>query len=219
MFTKYVYRIPPPCSYLRVVRLCWYVGDKYLRDFKAPAGVSFSPRVLEGILTLAEFLVAEARTLESGGDQAKKEAKEHIPADRVKDAPAVARELRWRVKQALGYSSEDEGSGSGRRSGAGSKRRRVEEEEEPSLFRNFKPRPWDAIVSKKEDAQTSDVKMPPVESGDDDWAQRWTGDEIGGEVDGKVSRRRELVTKVRRTGSEKIERQRIERLVEEWTAV
>ena len=173
---------------------------------------------MEGILTLAEFLVGEARILESGSDQAKKETKEQVPVDRVKDAPAVARELRWRVKQALGYSSDDEGSGSGRRPGAGSKRRRIEDEEEPSVFRNFKPRPWDAIVSKTEDAQTSDVKMPPVEPGDDDWTQRWTGDEIGGETDGKVSRRRELVTKVRRTGREKIERQRIERTVEEWTA-
>ncbi len=104
------------------------------KRFKAPAGVSFSPRVLEGILTLAEFLVGEARILESGSDQAKKETKEQVPVDRVKDAPAVARELRWRVKQALGYSSDDEGSG--RRSGAGSKRRRIEDEEEPSVFRN-----------------------------------------------------------------------------------
>lgn len=197
----------------KCLRLCWYVGDKYLRDFKSPSGVSFSKRVLEGILTLADFLVSEARAVESGNEQAKKEAKEQIPNDRVKDAPAVARELRWRVKQALGYGSDDEGASRPR----GIVKRRRTEDEETGLFRNFKPRPWDAIVAKKTEAETSAAKMPATEG--DGWTDGWTGDVVEGDGAGQVVRRRETVTKVRRTGEGRVERQRIERVVEEWKDV
>ena len=46
--------------------------------------------------------------MERGNDHAKREAREQVPNDRVKDAPALARELRWRVRLARGESSDDE---------------------------------------------------------------------------------------------------------------
>ena len=87
-------------------RLCWYAGEKYLRDLKAKE--EFSQRILDSVEVLAEFLVAEARVMEKGTDHAKREAKEQVPGDRVKDAPAMARELRWRVRLAGGYESDDD---------------------------------------------------------------------------------------------------------------
>ena len=87
-------------------RLCWYAGEKYLRDLKAKE--EFPPRVLDSVEVLAEFLVSEARTMERGTDQTKKEAKDQVPGDRIKDAGAMARELRWRVRLAGGYESDDD---------------------------------------------------------------------------------------------------------------
>jgi len=138
----------------------------------------------------------------------------------VKDGPAVARELRWRAKQALGYSSEDEESGKSKYSPApGSKRRRVDDDDETSQFKNFKPKPWDAAVTTKDDEKVSTLRTQRPEK-DGDWTGRWmTGREGEGEGEGEeatVKKSREIVVKVRRT-RKGIERQRIERCVEEWT--
>lgn len=214
-------QVPKKFRFPMFTKLCWYVGDKYLRDFKSAAGSSLPPRVLNGVLTLAEFLVSEARILEKGSEQAKKEAKEQIPTDRIKDAPAVARELRWRAKRALGYSSDDEGGRKGKYSPtpvAGSKRRRVDEEEETSQFKNFKPKPWDAAVTTKEDENVSTCRAAKPET-EGDWTGRWmagTEGEGTGEEEATVKKGREVVIKVRRTRTG-LERQRIERTVEEWT--
>jgi F-box/leucine-rich repeat protein 10/11 len=128
-------------------RLCWYVGDKYLRDLKG--GVEIPPRVLSSISALAEFLVSEARVLERGTESAKKELSEQVPSDRVKDPSAMARELRWRVNQAAGYSSEDESRPTNGVNGKSMKRKR-RNSDTPSLdgpvkFKNFRPRLWDHI--------------------------------------------------------------------------
>ncbi|KAF8964078.1 JmjC domain-containing histone demethylation protein 1 [Flammula alnicola] len=221
-------QVPKKFTFPMFTKLCWYVGDKYLRDIKSASGVSFSPRVLNGILTLSEFLVSEARILENGTDQAKKEAKEHIPTDRVKDAPAMARELRWRVKQALGYPSDDEGPVGTRKSKdttaapiAGSKRRRLDDQEETPHFRNFKPKPWDAVVMTKDEEQSFTSKMPKPEAKEgEDWTKPWLAvSDSSTSVEGaetSVKSRREVVVKVRRTATG-VERQRIERTVEDWT--
>jgi len=210
-------------------RLCWYVGDKYLRDLKTPSTASFSPRVLNGILTLAEFLVTEARILETGSDQAKKEAKEQVPSDRIKDPAAYARELRWRAKQALGYDSEDEGSGPSWKSKgasvplAGLKRRRVDEHEETHQvetpqFRNFRPKAWDAVVTSPAEEAERVSKAPRPQEGDE-WARLFAAeDDTSLPSDGNdahVNSRRLVVVKVRRT-AKGLERQRIERTVEDW---
>jgi len=147
----------------------------------------------------------------------------------VKDGPAVARELRWRAKQALGYSSEDEESGKSKYSpGPGSKRRRVDDDDETSQFKNFNPKTWDAAVMTKEDEKVSTMRVQRTKK-DGDWTGRWmTGREGEGEGEGEegeregegeeatVKKSREIVVKVRRT-RKGIERQRIERCVEEWT--
>jgi len=192
------------------------VADKYLRDFKAPSGLDLPARIVNGVLALAEFLVSEARILESGSEPAKKEAKEQIPVDRIKDAPAAARELRWRVKQALGYHSDDDEGVSKPKSiiVAGTKRRRVDDQEDVPHFRNFKPKPWDSVMTTTAEESQHAMKAPKPK-GDDEW--------IGGDLqmdgeegeEAQVNSRREVVIKVRRT-AQGVERQRIERTVEDW---
>jgi F-box and leucine-rich repeat protein 10/11 len=195
-------------------RLCWYVGDKFLRDLKSSTGVTLPTRVLVSMLALAEFLVSEARILERGSEQAKKEAKEQIPSERIKDASAMARELRWRLKLATGYSSDDDrphANRKGREGMNGNKRMRIDSgssDQDSGRFRNFMPKSWDRVVEKTRENET--VRMR-VGNGEDQWAG-W-GEEDGEEVE--VKRQRETVVKVRRT-LKGVERQRIERVVEEW---
>jgi F-box/leucine-rich repeat protein 10/11 len=176
------------------------------------------------MLALAEFLVSEARILERGSEQARREAKDQIPSERVKDAPAMARELRWRLKSAAGYSSDDERPPAvrkGKEGMNGNKRKRIDSDS-PELdsghFRNFMPKSWDRVVEKKMDKET--VRMNVKAPGDgDDWTESWSGfdkdcrDEEGDEAE--VMRQGEIVVKVRRT-TKGLERQRIERVIEEW---
>jgi len=195
-----------------------------LRDFKSASGASLPPRILSGILSLADFLVSEVRILESGTEQAKKEVREQIPVDRVKDAPAAARELRWRARLAFGYSSDDEGSGGTRKAKKsvtppiGSKRKRVEDHDEIAHFRNFKPKPWDAVVAVKKEVNKTRASKAPRPGEGDEWTSQWVTEvEVEGEDDeATVESCREVVTKVRRT-MKGLERQRIERTIEEWT--
>jgi len=162
LFNKYVLS---SCASLsnRYYRLCWYVGERYCRDLKNKE--EFSPRVLKSLDALAGFLVSEARTLERGSEIAKKEARESVPADRVKDPSLLARELRWRVRNAAGVDSDAELGGDDddtivpvkRDSTAtrdAAKRRRRDETSGP-LFKNWQRPEW------------SDVKdMPPQETHD-----------------------------------------------------
>lgn len=197
------------------------MADKYLRDFKAPLGLDLPTRVLSGILALAEFLVSEARIMESGSEPARKEAKEQIPVDRIKDAPAAARELRWRVKQTLGYHSDDEGVSKPKNTIlAGTKRRRVDDQEDAPHFRNFKPKPWDSVTTTTAEESQHVLKAPKPKEDDDDWTRSYVidGDLEMDDVEGEeaqVNSRREVVIKVRRT-AKGLERQRIERTVEDW---
>jgi hypothetical protein len=123
--------------------------------------------VLEGLAALASFLVSEARSIERGTG---KDVREQVPGDRVRDPGALARELRWRVRNARGLDSDGEGAPptpvSG--NGASSKRKRTEETmanvpslmkagseertkpngatpELPVSFRNFVPRVWTEV--------------------------------------------------------------------------
>jgi len=45
------------------------------------------------------------RTIEKGTEAAKREAKEQVPFDKIKDPASMARELRWRVRAAAGVDS------------------------------------------------------------------------------------------------------------------
>lgn len=193
---------------------------------KSTSGASMPPRILSGILSLADFLVSEARTLETGTEQAKKEVREQIPTDRIKDAPATARELRWRAKLALGYSSDDEGSGGARKGKKsvtppiGFKRKRVEEHDEIAHFRNFKPKPWDAVAVVKKGVNQTRVSKAAQPGESDEWTSRWVaeGEMEDGEDEATVESCQEVVIKVRRT-VKGLERQRIERTIEDWTWV
>ncbi|KAJ7156104.1 jumonji superfamily protein [Mycena crocata] len=210
-------QVPKKFRFPLFAKLCWYVGDKYLRDLKTPAGASYSPRVLASLLSLAEFLVSEVRILERGPEQAKKEVKEQIPADRVKDAAAVARELRWRVRLAAGNASDDEG---GRSNGyAALKRKRTGEDDERPRFKNYKPRRWDNVIEKSEEGErVAKAQKPPAED-DGAWKERWvewTSSVADTDAaDAQVTSRTDTIVRIRRTG-EGLERQRVERVVESW---
>lgn len=200
------------------------MGDKYLRDLKAKE--EFTPRVLESIEALATLLVSEVRAMERGTEQMKREAKEQVPSERVKDAAAMARELRWRIRLAAGHSSDDEDSGRCQANIMGNgdtanKRKRIDsdnaDDKEPK-FKNFKPRLWESVVEKNVEYETNVLKARKPEEGGDDWKERWIDwkpEETDEGDSANVKRRCDVVIKVRRTTSG-IERQRVERVVEEW---
>ncbi|KAF8840982.1 Clavaminate synthase-like protein [Paxillus ammoniavirescens] len=224
-------RVPKKFRFPYFTKLCWYVADKYLRDLKVKE--EFSPRVLESLEALSSFLISEARTIERGTEAAKRDAKDQIPVDRVKDAPALARELRWRVRIAAGTTSDDEELGSpvkkvtvnGHGNVNGVKRKRSPTESQGGegvgvgkvQFRNFQPKGWDAVedLPKEEEKQTVKVSYP----GDAGWQQRWTryNEAPGDDADcqASVERKREVTVKVRKTEGG-LERQRIERVFEKW---
>ncbi|KAL0569808.1 JmjC domain-containing histone demethylation protein 1 [Marasmius crinis-equi] len=210
-------------------KLCWYVGDKVLKDLKS--GTSFSDRVLTSMSTLADFLVFESRILERGSDNAKKEVKDQVPHDRVKDPSAMARELRWRIQHALHGSSEDEASdsgGSAPRNGARKRKRtRSESVVEPSgppKFKNFRPKPWDAVQESTKDPETRKLHVEKPEMNGDKWMQEWVSDwkdlndtetDPAGEPQAEVKLRETVMTKLRKT-AKGLERERIQRVVEDW---
>ncbi|XP_006458328.1 hypothetical protein AGABI2DRAFT_183418 [Agaricus bisporus var. bisporus H97] len=212
--------VPKKFRFPHFAKLCWYVGEKYLRDVRSNGEHEFSPRLLGSLTALADFLVSEARVLEHGGETAKKEAREQIPTDRVKDGPAVARELRWRLRLASGSASDDDSTRRANGHVNGVKRRRVEEEgsEEGLMrFRNFKPRVWDRIEERVEEA-VSECRVGVRPGGEEGWSDVWVGTE-GTTAEGEeaqVSTQKTVVVKVRRVGGG-VERQRIERSVEKWT--
>ena len=184
------------------------MGESYLRDLKARE--ELSPRVLGSILSLADFLVSESRTIERGSETAKKESKENVPGEKVKDAPAIARELRWRVKHALGYTSDTEDDHTHSDRCGGVVRTPV------VVFKNFVPKKWDRVVD--EDAGEEVAKVRAVRPDSlDGWVTTWTdGCQEDGAGEAEVLKRRKVLFRVRKTESG-IERQRIERTIEDWS--
>jgi len=185
------------------------VGESYLRDLKARE--ELSPRVLESILSLANFLVRESRTIERGSEAAKKESKENVPGEKVKDAPAIARELRWRVKHALGHTSDTEGDhtnndpcGEMTRTPGG-------------MFKNFAPKKWDRVVDEDAGEEITKVRASRPDSLNEWVTTTWTdGWEVDGAEEAEVLKRRKVLFRVRKT-ERGIERQRIERTIEDWS--
>ncbi|KIY68200.1 jumonji superfamily protein [Cylindrobasidium torrendii FP15055 ss-10] len=232
--------VPRKFRFPHFTKLCWYVADKYLRDLK---GHSPHPRVSRSMAQLADFLVSQARVLESGDEAAKKDVREQVPHDRVKDPSAVARELRWRARLASGLGSDDEGeSVASAPSKAvappakrGRKRKRPASEEtegivEPDVagpvrFRNFRPRRWDKVDVTKGDVEEKGVKAkrPRTEEEVLEWAGRadiemdtkQEGEEDALWQEGTLVTTKQTVTKIRRT-EKGMERERVERILEEW---
>lgn len=201
-------------------RLCWYVGEQYLKDLKG--GQFFPDRVLRSLVALANYLVVEARTLERGSDAKKKEAKENVPSDKVKDASALARELRWRATFALGNHSDEDVMDRTERDGA----KRVIKRKRMSLgnsndgdrglqrLRNYEQQSWDDVIQTNgiEEEEVRRMKKP-----DGNWMETWMGGVVDGE-DGeemRVRRRRQTLVKVRKT-VRGMEGQRVERICEQW---
>jgi len=203
-------------------RLCWYVAEKILRDLKTRPDQDYSPRLLDSLVALAEFLVSESRILEHGPEVAKKEVREQIPVERVKDGPACAREVRWRLRLAAGAASDDEGLKKVEKANGhvnGVKRRKVESEGVEERFRNFKPRIWDREQTKEENLGMETVQAAHPGAGEA-WSDAWVDgeDQTMGSVEdpeAQVSRQRTVVVKVKKT-EQGLERQRIERTVEQW---
>ncbi|KAJ8585218.1 Clavaminate synthase-like protein [Rhizopogon salebrosus TDB-379] len=212
--------VPKKFRFPLFVKLCWYVGDKYLRDLRSKE--EFPPRVLDSLEALSRFLVSESRTMERGTEAAKREAKENVPSDRVKDAPAMARELRWRVRLAAGTTSDDEGLGHSVQKNMvnGHKRKRSPASSTADVqFKNFKPKGWDVVNELPRESGERVVNVhPPTTS--DVWEQKWTDwnkeleDGDAGEQ-ATVERAMDVVIKVRKTEGG-VERQRIERVMEKW---
>lgn len=135
-----------------------------------------------------------ARGAASGS--AGKEAKEQVPGEKVRDAPALARELRWRVNLALNDESGDEREQNGvdssaggglapvksLKNGGGMKRKLSETPEGDegvssglsARFRNFRPKMWDAQEStSKEETLHPDSSRRPPEGDGTEWTKYW----------------------------------------------
>ncbi|KAF9496072.1 Clavaminate synthase-like protein [Pleurotus eryngii] len=211
--------VPKKFRFPMFAKLCWYVGEKYLRDLKNKE--EFPPRVLASIAALADFLVSEARILEKGPEQVKRESKEQVPSDRVKDPPAISRELRWRVRQALGHDSDDEDSRPKESANHSRKRPRSESSDGvASHFRNFKPRGWDKVTSQAYEDQVVQEKVQRPAIDGDDWIETWPDTAKMEEDDCILANkriRRESMVRVRLKKDGGIERQRIDRILEDWT--
>jgi F-box/leucine-rich repeat protein 10/11 len=161
-------------------------------------------------LSLAEFLVYESRVIERGPEAAKKESKENVPGEKVKDAPALARELRWRTRHALGYTSDTEDDH------IHNDRCREVVHMPASMFKNFVPKKWDRVVDEDAGEEITRVRAMRPDSLDE-WVTSWTDAcQEDGEREAEVLKRRKIMFRVRKTESG-IERQRIERTVEDWS--
>ncbi|KAI0273867.1 jumonji protein [Gloeopeniophorella convolvens] len=222
-------RVPKKFRFPLFTRLCWYVGERWLRELRAKEETS--PRVLESIEALAEFLVSEARIMERGSAAARRESHDQVPGDKVKDGPALARELRWRVRIAEGYNSDGDRSRQGRdgeeqpTKDAPRKRKLTTEllqtpSQTESGFRNFQPKVWETFEEKLEDGvRHLTVQRPEgVSSWPDGWIDWDEEPEFVPSENGKrveVGRQRQVTVKMRRT-LRGFERQRVERVVERW---
>lgn len=219
--------------------MCWYVAEGYTRLLKTKEQ-PVPQRVLDGLASLVEFLMSEVRLIEGNtngaGDAGKKDAKDMVPSDRVKDPGALARELRWRVRVAINGESGDEGgtrlkgyTASKHKPAAGQKRKRGNSDKErltregsPAsesqsdtsrmMFKNFTPRPWDAVKTTEAQTLRLEGEAPPLLESVD----------VEMEDDrpvGALERRTSSVVKVRRIGDGSVvEREVVTRVREVWKA-
>ncbi|KAF5365765.1 hypothetical protein D9758_003174 [Tetrapyrgos nigripes] len=199
-----------------------HFSKQVVLDLKT-SGVSFPQRVLTSLNHLVDFLMSEVHTLEQGSDHAKKEVRDQIPHDRIKDAPALARELRWRAKHAAGYGSDDEDD-----TGRHSTKRKRKRSESVSLdlsaqprFKNFRPKGWDKVIESCGEPEQQTLQLSRPSDKDEEWAEKWVGmdvpaDGMEGEDEANVERTSIAIVKIRRT-TDGLERERIERKVERWT--
>jgi len=214
-------QVPKKFRFPMFTRLCWYVGDKYLRELKTSSCQSYPPRVKSSILALAEYLVSEVRMLEKGSEYSRKETRDQIPSERIKDAPAIARELLWRARLLLHGSASDEEAVNNDFSNfkVGKRKRSTESPgiDDNSSFKNFKPKKWDSSTEKVLEKELRTVRLSRPEE-DEKWKERWsewrTLEDEGDAQVAHVTHFRDVLIRVRKT-SRGLERQRIERTIEE----
>ena len=164
--------------------------------------------------------------MERGPDSLKRDVRDQVPIDKVKDAPAVARELRWRVQLAQGYTSDEDQSGRFRArepmaKEVGRKRKKdAEFSQGGSKFRNFQPKIWEALAEEQEEGvrhltvqPTQDISS--LAEGWTDWKEEPIRSQVVNGDNVEVGRRRQVIIKTRRT-VHGFERQRVERVVETW---
>ncbi|KZS99328.1 JmjC domain-containing histone demethylation protein 1 [Sistotremastrum niveocremeum HHB9708] len=224
--------VPKKFRFPFFTKLCWYVGEKYLRELKAKEDLPV--RVLESIESLAQFLVNEARTMERGADPAQREAKDMVPTDKVKDPSALARELRWRVRIALGSGSGDEGKGKPKVlphvNGTNKRKRDAKDvgvknpvDAEPTIFKHFKPRHWDKELRHPGSVQTEKRQKgrPTLPLGEDWLEWKDSSPEVRGDdaEEAEVESRHDLTIRARsfeENGILYVERHWAERKLEIW---
>jgi len=216
LFTKYVC-FPYHRALSHDFRLCWYVGERYCRDLKSKE--EFSPRILKSLDALAGFLVSEARTIERGSEVAKKEARENVPADRVKDASLLARELRWRVRSAAGVDSDVELGGDDddtivpiKRDPAAARdatRKRRRDDASGPLFKNWQRPEWSNVENAPVRETHDTIKVEENAQGEADWISR-----AGVKGDVMRSSKSNGVTKFRKLDHGAIERYSVVRTME-----
>jgi hypothetical protein len=195
--------------------------------------------VLEGLDSLSTFLVAEARILERGGESQRREVKDHVPGDKIKDPSALAREFRWRVRLAAGADSGDEldhvKKESIKNGVATGKRKRVAEVEDVTprpkkrapRFRGFQPRPWTEVerISLGTEVLTRRLPSRPVSTDGQAWFDDRDGDDNGVEVeygvDARLERTVDEIVKVRRIVEDdvvlSVDREVVRRTMESWS--
>jgi F-box/leucine-rich repeat protein 10/11 len=95
-------------------RLAWFVAERFTSDLrtlrlykpsKAPrAPCLIHPRILSGLVALADFLISQCDILEHSEpeDKIRKLVWDRVPSDKVPDPIGLALELKWRVQRELG---------------------------------------------------------------------------------------------------------------------
>ncbi|KAK8854559.1 hypothetical protein IAR55_003298 [Kwoniella newhampshirensis] len=106
-------KVPQRFRFPMFDRLCWYVADKYcsemrhLRSYRVrvPSHPPQPPHhhILRNLMSLAEFLISQTdiSTDDMAEDKRRKLIHDRIPGEVVRDAEALARELKWRVEREL----------------------------------------------------------------------------------------------------------------------
>jgi hypothetical protein len=95
----------------------------------------------------------------------------------------------------------------------------MEDSQPRAIFKNFKPKTWDLEEEVKGEVQVRTTVAPQPIEGDEwaaawaDWKEDWEGSEGATQVE--VHARRDVLVRTRRT-AKGLERQRIERVSEEW---
>lgn len=220
-------RVPKKFRFPYFIKLSWYVGESFLRSLRAKE--DFPVRVLSSVEAISVFLVSQAHLIERGNETAKKEAREQVPADKVKDACAVARELRWRVRLARGVDSDGEEHEASPASSAGPgpgrpKRKRAAADEGVHgsvRFKNFQPKTWEAISQSSKIAEETRFRTRPEGelAQNSEWLNAEDEDvkmEDGDEKERVVVSTREVITVKARKTTIGLERHRVHSVLETW---